>query len=131
MLNHLYNTLKSVATESTEIYSDLPGQGINGTTIPQDILVANGQGSKPDLTIIDRKNMKIALLELTCPLERNIEAAHTRKLVKYTQMQLDLESKGFSVQLVPFEIGSAGHIFKNTKEQIMKTLSNTLPVPQM
>ena len=69
--------IKSVAPSDVEIYSDLAGHMINNSVIPQDILVSNGFGSKPDLVVISRSNKRIALFELTCPLERNIHTANT------------------------------------------------------
>ena len=91
-------------------------------TIPQDILDVSGEGSKPDLVLIDRINKKIALLELTCPLQSNINGAHQRKLTKYTQLEIALEEKGFKVFLMPFEVGSSGHINKHTRQNIINTL---------
>ena len=66
---------------NVEIFSDLPGHMVNNSVIPHDILVSNGFGSKPDLVVISRSNKKIALFELTCPLERNIHTANTYKRV--------------------------------------------------
>ena len=40
-------------------------QKINFTTIPADILVSSGEGSRPDLVSLDRENKQIALRELT------------------------------------------------------------------
>ena len=54
VLNHLYDQVKAEATTDIEMYSDLPGKGINNSTIPQDIIVTNGYGSKPDFVIISR-----------------------------------------------------------------------------
>ena len=59
ILNHIHTSLVLNKPEHLEIYSDLPGQSINGTTIPQDILTLTGEGSKPDLVILNRKEKKI------------------------------------------------------------------------
>ena len=72
-----------------EMYSDLPGKGI----------VTNGYGSKPDLFIISRSTMNIALFELTCPLDRNLHKAHTYKVDKYTDLETDLKEKGWTVHI--------------------------------
>ena len=37
----------------------------------------------------------------------------------YTPLKLDLEDKGFSVCLVPFEIGSRGYVSKRNKESLI------------
>ena len=122
VLQHLTKEVKKLATEDTQVYSDLPGHMINCTTIPADILVTSGEGSKPDLVLINRRERRIALLELTCPLENNNRKAHDKKELKYTQLQIDLEEKGFQVQLVPFEVGSSGHITNHTRKSLEDVL---------
>ena len=54
MLQHLTKEVKKQATEGTQVYSDLPGPNINGTTIPADILVTGGEGSKHNIVLINR-----------------------------------------------------------------------------
>ena len=95
---------------------------INNAVIPQDILRSNGFGSKPDLVIISRSSKRIALFELTCPLERNIHTANNYKREKYSGMQSDLEDKGWKVYLVPNEVSSRGQILRTTKSSIIYTL---------
>ena len=97
---------------------------VNNSVIPQDILVSNGFGSKPDLVVISRSNKRIALFELTCPLERNIHTANTYKRDKYSGMQGDLEDKGWKVHLVLYEVSSRGQILKSTKSSITTTLKH-------
>lgn len=122
VLNHLYDQVKAEATGDIEIFSDLPGKGINNSTIPQDIIVTNGFGSKPDLVVLSRSTKTIALLELTCPLDRNLHKAHSYKVDKYTDLESDLEAKGWKVHLVPFEVSSRGQILKHTQTHIFNTL---------
>ena len=55
---------------------------------------------------IDKQN------KLHCCLEQNVEKAQIRKTNTYTYFKNDLEDKGFTVDLVPFEIGSRGHVSK-------------------
>ena len=100
------------------MFSDIQGHKINGTTIPADILVTNGEGSKPDLVLINRQERKIAMLELTCPLENNVKKAHEFKDLKYTRLALDLEEKDFQVHLLPFEVSSNGHMTKHNKKSL-------------
>ena len=84
--------------------------------------MANGKGSRPDLVLVNRKEKKIAILEFICPLEHNITKASTCKTTTYTPIQLCLEERGFKVELLPFETGSAGHITNHNKKGIEKTL---------
>ena len=118
----LATTVKSLAKGGTEVFSDLPSLRINGTTIPADILVATGEGSKPDLVILNRARKAIALLELTCSLPGRASKAHTFKYKKYTQLVINLEAKGYQVFLVPFEVLSPGHVSSQCKESIQNTL---------
>jgi hypothetical protein len=119
ILEHVRTSIVPNKPEHLEVFTDLPGCSINGATIPQDILVVSGQGSKPDLVLLNRKEKKITVLELTSPLEHNIENAYRRKLEKYTPLKTDLEEKGFNVSLVPFEIGSRGYVSKRNRENLI------------
>ena len=119
ILNHITAAMVQNQPDNLEIYSDLPDYSINGSTIPQDILTVSGSGSKPDLVIINRRDRKIVIMELTSPLEGNIEAAYQRKMTKYTPLKIDLEEKGYSVSLVPFEIGSRGYVSQRNRENLI------------
>ena len=55
------------------------------------------------------------MMELTCPLQYNVNQAQQDKAVKYTPLKLSLIENGYKVQLVQFEIGSSGHITKHNK----------------
>ena len=122
VLLHITTTVKSLATHGTEIFSDLPNFQVNGTTIPADVLVSAGAGSKPDIVILNREKRTIALLELTCSLPGSADKAHKRKVNTYTQLAIDLEEKGYQVFLVPFEVLSSGHITNMCKISIQNTL---------
>ena len=112
VLNHLTRSILQDKPDNLEIYADIPGLDLNGSTIPPDILVSQ---QRPDLVIIDRTKKKIFLLELTCSLEQNCESAHAGKYKRYTQLKLDLEDRDYTCILVPFEIGSRGHVRKRTR----------------
>ena len=114
--------MKAEAPGDIEIFSDLPGKGINNSTILQDITVANGFGLKPDLVVLSRSTKTIALLELTCPFDRNLHKAQSYKVDKYTDLESDLEAKGWKIHLVPFEVSSRGQILKHTQTRIFNTL---------
>ena len=122
VLLHLITHIKSLATISTEVFADLQNFQVNGTTIPADIVVSAGEGSKPDLVILNREEKTIALLELTCSLAGSADRAHQRKLKTYTQLSNDLEEKGYKVFLMPFEVISSGHITRTCKTNIQNTL---------
>ena len=122
VLLHITSVVKSLATSGTEVFADLPNYQVNGTTIPADIMISAGAGSKPDLVIVNREQRTIALLELTCSLPGSADKAHQRKLNTYTQLAIDLEALGYMVFLVPFEVLSSGHITNICKTNIRNTL---------
>ena len=108
--------------EALEVLSDIPGYDMNGQTIPQDILVTSGEGSRPDLVLVNRREKHIWLIELTCCFERNEDAAHVRKTNKYTGLKHDLEDRGYIVHLVPFEVGARGHVTRNNTNNMINIL---------
>ena len=122
VLLHITTVVKTLATCDTEVYADLPNFQVNGTTIPADIMVSAGEGSKPDLVIVNRVQKIIALLELTCSLSGSADKAHKVKQLRYTQLALDLEELGYKLFLVPFEVISSGHITNVCKTNIRNTL---------
>ena len=120
VLNHIASTIVQNKPPNLEVFSDIAGQDINGGTIPPDILTTQ---FRPDLVLLNRQQKTICLLELTCSFERNAEAAFIRKSMKYATLKSDLEDKGFKCFLVPFEVGSRGHIRKSTKSNIFNIFS--------
>ena len=124
VLNYLYHEIKKETPKEIELYSDLPGKMVNNAVIPCDILTCSGSGSKPDLVLISRQTKQIALLELTCPLERNLIKANEFKNDRYSGMKTDLEERGWKVHLCPFEVSSRGQILKHTQVSIFNTLKH-------
>ena len=106
-------------THDTTIYADIESFKINNSTIPADILTT---AVRPDIVILNRKEHRIELLELSCSFETNVESAHQKKFRKYLDLQEDLQNMGWSVQLVPFEIGSRGYVTKRNRESITQCL---------
>ena len=118
VLNHLATTILENKPENLEIYSEISGLDINGGTIPPDILVTT---SRPDLVLVNREDRKIYLMELTCSFEQNIQAANLRKTIRYTSLKSDIEQAGYTCILIPFEIGSRGHVTKSNRANIVNT----------
>ena len=94
MLQHITSKIEHLVTNETQVFADLDGKQINGTTIPADVLISNGKGSKPDVVLINRKSKEIALMELTCSLPRNAQTANSRKLAAYIPLEIALTEKG-------------------------------------
>jgi len=107
ILKLIFNAIKPENPDGLEIFCDLPGKMTGISTIPTDILVT---AKRPDLTIIDRPNMIITLVELTVPFEKNICSAQTRKEERYESLIYDISQIGYEVNLLTIEIGSRGLI---------------------
>ena len=73
MLNHMHNKITKVKPNDLTIFTDIPGKDFNEGTIPADIITTS---QRPDIVQLNRKEKKIALLELTVSFEKN---THVRK----------------------------------------------------
>ena len=51
-----------------------------------------------------------------------MESAHIRKAKKYNDLKVELESVGWVVHLIPFEVGSRGQITKRNKNALINVL---------
>ena len=97
-------------------YIDIPGfQTPAGGTLPADIIVT---ALRPDIVLVDNKKKNIAILELTCPGEQRIDAAHKLKQDKYDHFLSDIKTHKVSVH--PFEVGSTtGHITRDNRNTLL------------
>ena len=77
----------------------------NPITFPPVILATN---LRPDITLWSLQAKKVILIELTCPAEEGILAAHTRKVGRYLQLCADIERRGWAVISMPVEVGARG-----------------------
>ena len=58
---------------------------------------------KPDIVIIDKQAKKAKIFELTVPAEHRLKTSHDLKYQKYCHFQVN---SNYSVEIIPFEIGS-------------------------
>ena len=116
VLSYLTTSLKKNISEDLEIFADIPKFWLNGSTISPDILCTS---LRPDLVIIDRSKKCIELLELTCSFETNIDSANIRKTKNYTDLKGDIERNGWTVALVPFEVGSRGLMTRRNRDSLV------------
>ncbi len=106
VLNILFQSLKLKTSNSDiDVFCDLPEQYPGISTIPNDIIITN---QKPDIVILDRKNRKVTLVELTIPFERNINKAQIRKEDRYKNLVSDISEKDYDTKLITFELSSRG-----------------------
>ena len=78
---------------------------------------------RPDIVITETVTKKVTILELTVSFETNIEAANIRKQVIYNDLKQVINKNGYITEIIPFEIGSRGHITKRNREAL-KRFSN-------
>ena len=88
-------------------------------TIPCDIFPTF---LRPDVVIVDRRDRKIVIIELTIPFERNFEEAQRRKSVKYASVIAGLEEAGYACTFFSLEVGSRG-VISHGAHRFLKDLS--------
>ena len=86
----------------------------HGGVIPPHILSTS---LRPDVFAVDETNHVIAILELTCPWERNIEKDHEYKEQKYAPLVADL-SRDYRVYQFSIEVSARGFISKENKSRV-------------
>ena len=115
VLNYLTKTILTDKPPNLEIFSDLPGQNLNGATIPPDILPTT---SRRDLVILNRQEKKIYLLELTCCFKRNIESANARKMLRYNSLKMIFMTEDLSATLSLFRWAQEAMYENQTKQTL-------------
>ena len=90
--------------DEIEIYTDLEGCKVNGSTIPPDILVCDS--ARPDMVIINRKAnpVEVTIVELTVPWDSSCEQAYIRKRDRYEFLVQDIKDRGYKCTNQPLEI---------------------------
>ena len=95
--------------------------GYSNGTLPTDICATV---QRPDIVTVDRNTMEINLIELTVPFETNIEVAHSKKELRYTNLKDELIEQGYKTTLTCYEIGALGHVTTKNKTDINRLLKN-------
>ena len=109
--NNIVNFIVTYLDRKFKVYSDLPGwEAAGGGTIPPALCVTN---IKPDIVIMDEHKTTLHIVELTMPLNRNIDDRNKEKTLKYTPFLTDIT--GYNCTLNCFEIKSTGFI--NTRNK--------------
>ena len=63
---------------------------------------------RPDTVLFSRSKTKLILVELTVPWETRCEEAHERKFVKYEDLSVECNQKGWQSWNLPVEVGGRG-----------------------
>ena len=127
MLSSLKSSLAS-QFENTEsvITADLqsnwnPTSRQTTRTIPGDILVTE---QRPDVTIINRPNKTITLVELSICWDQDHPQARLRKQNRYEELLSELDERGWEASLATLEIGSRGFSGNETAHSLKRILPN-------
>ena len=119
VLNSITLALKECKPDHIQVYADLDGHKVNGSTLPPNIMVTS---SRPDLVLVDSSTQPhtVYLFELTICFEKpgNMEAANQRKYDRYTALCSDIQDAGFTCKNIPFEVGSRGHLTLENRSRL-------------
>ena len=75
---------------------------------------------RPDVVLYSLSTKTVIILELTCLCEENMEELHNKKCEKYHPLSLAMVSNGWSVHLLPIEVGARGYCSTNVKSCLMR-----------
>ena len=75
---------------------------------------------RPDIVFYYIATETVIFLELTCPCKENMDVLHNKKLEKYYPLSLALVSNGWSVHLLPIEIGTRVYCSATVKSSLMR-----------
>ncbi len=117
IVSYIVKYLKDNVNQDFKVYADIQGCSTTGGTIPANIVAT---AEKPDIVCVNFSTKSVTILELSVPFESNINNARQYKSNKYGSLANDIESAGFTCNLVCFEVGSRGLITSNNKGQFKK-----------
>jgi hypothetical protein len=72
---------------------------------PQDIVVTT---QRPDMVLQDAVQRRLMIVELTVPWEANVQESHQRKKLRYEELRLACELKGWRTRCYAVEVGCRG-----------------------
>ncbi len=118
VLSHIFTLAQNLSKETDWIiHSDLPAHnnkcGIS--TVPTDICVTT---QIPDIVMINRPHKIDILIELTVCFETNFEKSAQRKENRYVSLLNDIQSRGFTCELITIEVGSKGPVSVDNRSKL-------------
>jgi hypothetical protein len=75
---------------------------------------------RPDVLIWSPSKKRFIMIELTCPMEENIEAATIRKQAKYMHLLDEGKNAKWSGHLLTIEVGARGYVALSTTRCLKK-----------
>lgn len=109
ILRAFVDMIKEPATKlGYSIQVDLSDHEFSGHSFPAEF--AN-TALRPDLILVNEKDKKMIIAELTSPMEANMTRQHMYKATKYAPLKKKIEkSHKFTVDIMPFEVSARGAI---------------------
>ena len=75
---------------------------------------------RPDIVIWSDTVKRVIIVELTVPWEENMEEAFERKKLRYENLRMECEDKGWACQVMPIEVGCRGFIGRTTTSYLTR-----------
>ena len=77
---------------------------------------------RPDLILEDKEVKQIFIVDMSCPMEGNVDAKRSAKLKKYRQLAFETRErrKNYTVEILPLIVGSLGGGGNKNWEMIQK-----------
>ena len=75
---------------------------------------------RPDIVIWSDTVKRVIIVELTVPWEENMEESFERKKLRYDNLRMECEDKGWACQVMPIEVGCRGFIGRTTTSYLTR-----------
>jgi len=76
---------------------------------------------RPDIVLYSPSLRKVVLIELTCPIEDNIEGAYaSSKRPRYAELERECIAYGWSTHLYTIVVGSRGYCANSVRECLLE-----------
>ena len=85
---------------------------------PGDLIVHTQE--RPDIVIWSDTVKRVIIVELNVPWEENMEEAFERKKLRYENLRMECEDKGWACQVMPIEVGCRGFIGRTTTSYLTR-----------
>ena len=77
--------------------------------------------NRPDLIIKDVANKKAFIIDISCPVDTNVNKKEMEKLSKYGGLRVELERMwGVKAEIIPVIVGGLGAVTKNLADYLAK-----------
>ncbi len=118
VLSHMFTLAQNLSKETDWIiHSDLPGI----STVPTDICVTT---QIPDIVMINCPHKIAILIELTVCFETNFGKSAQRKENRYGSLLNDIQSIGFTCELITIGVGSRGLVSVDNRSKLTTIYSH-------